>query len=77
VAIIILGQVLPGVRVDGMTTAVWGAVLLTLLNSLFADLVSVSDDDSYYSVLVRRLWHATSDAPGIRIRVCWWSRSTA
>jgi Type I phosphodiesterase / nucleotide pyrophosphatase./Membrane protein of unknown function. len=55
VAIIILGQVLPGVRVDGMTTAVWGAVLLTLLNSLFAELVAVSDDDSYYSVLVRRL----------------------
>ena len=55
VAIIIIGQVLPGVRVDGITTAVWGAVLLTLLNSLFAEVVSVSDDDSYYSVLVRRL----------------------
>jgi len=55
VAIIILGQVLPGVRVDGIATAIWGAVLLTLLNSLFADVVSVSDDDSYYSVLVRRL----------------------
>ena len=55
VAIIILGRVLPGVRVDGIATAVWGAVLLTLLNSLFAELVAVSDDDSYYSVLVRRL----------------------
>ncbi len=55
VAIIIIGQVLPGVRVDGMGTAVWGAVLLTLLNSLFADIVSVSDDNSCYSVLVRRL----------------------
>jgi hypothetical protein len=30
-------------------------VLLTALNSLFAELVAVSDDDSYYSVLVRRL----------------------
>ncbi len=28
---------------------------LTVLNSLFAELVAVSDDDSYYSVLVRRL----------------------
>ena len=55
VAIIIIGQVLPGVRVDGIATAVWGAVLLTLLNSLFAEVVSVSDDNSYYSVLVRRL----------------------
>ena len=40
---------------DGATTAVWGAVLLTILNSLLAELVAVSDDDSYYSALVRRL----------------------
>ena len=53
--IVFLGRVMPGVRVDGTSTAVWGAVLLTTLNSLFAELVSVSDDDSYYSVLVRRL----------------------
>jgi hypothetical protein len=30
-------------------------VLLTMLNSLFAELVAVSDDDSYYGALVRRL----------------------
>jgi uncharacterized membrane protein YvlD (DUF360 family) len=53
--IVFLGRVMPGVRVDGTSTAVWGAVLLTTLNSLFAEVVSVSDDDSYYSVLVRRL----------------------
>jgi len=29
-------------------------VLLTILNSLLAELVAVSDDDSYYSALVRR-----------------------
>ena len=54
-AIILLGQVLPGVHVGDTVAAVWGAVLLTTLNSLFAELVAVSDDDSYYSVLVRRL----------------------
>jgi uncharacterized membrane protein YvlD (DUF360 family) len=54
-AIVVVGRVVPGVKVDGATTAVWGAVLLTLLNSLFAELVAVSDDDSYYGVLVRRL----------------------
>src|SRR5450756_1313192 len=54
-AIILLGQVLPGVHVGDTVAAVWGAVLLTMLNSLFAELVAVSDDDSYYSVLVRRL----------------------
>jgi uncharacterized membrane protein YvlD (DUF360 family) len=54
-AIVGLGRVLPGIHVGDTAAAVWGAVLLTLLNSLFAELVAVSDDDSYYSVLVRRL----------------------
>jgi len=54
-AIVVLGQVLPGVHVGDTAAAVWGAVLLAVLNSLFAELVAVSDDDSYYSVLVRRL----------------------
>ena len=53
--VLALGRVVPGVRVDGDATALWGAVLLTILNSLLAELVAVSDDDSYYSVLVRRL----------------------
>jgi uncharacterized membrane protein YvlD (DUF360 family) len=55
VAIVALGRLMPGIRVADTATAVWGAVLLTALNSLFAELVAVSDDDSYYSVLVRRL----------------------
>ena len=54
-AILAVGRVVPGVSVDGDTTAFWAAVLLTMLNSLFAELVAVSDDDSYYGVLVRRL----------------------
>ena len=54
-AVIALGRVVPGVGVDGTATAVWGAVLLTMLNSFFAEVVAVSDDDSYYGVLVRRL----------------------
>jgi uncharacterized membrane protein YvlD (DUF360 family) len=54
-AIIAAGRVVPGVGVDGAATAVWGAVLLTVLTSLFAELVAVSDDDSYYGALVRRL----------------------
>jgi len=54
-AIIALGRVLPGIHVGDTAAAVWGAIFLTVLNSLFAELVAVSDDDSYYSVLVRRL----------------------
>jgi uncharacterized membrane protein YvlD (DUF360 family) len=54
-AIIAAGRVVPGVGVDGDVTAIWAAVLLTMLNSFLAELVAVSDDDSYYGVLVRRL----------------------
>ncbi|MFI5259287.1 MAG: alkaline phosphatase family protein [Candidatus Limnocylindrales bacterium] len=54
-AIVFLGRVMPGIHVGDTAAAVWGALLLTFLNSLFAELVAVSDDDSYYSVLVRRL----------------------
>ena len=54
-AVVAVGRLVPGVSVDGAATAVWGAVLLTILNTLFAELVAVSDDDSYYGVLVRRL----------------------
>jgi uncharacterized membrane protein YvlD (DUF360 family) len=54
-AILAVGRVVPGVGVDGDSTAFWAAILLTLLNSLFAELVAVSDDNSYYGVFVRRL----------------------
>jgi uncharacterized membrane protein YvlD (DUF360 family) len=54
-AIVALGRLLPGIHVGDTAAAVWGAIFLTVVNSLFAELVAVSDDDSYYSVLVRRL----------------------
>jgi uncharacterized membrane protein YvlD (DUF360 family) len=71
-AIIVLRSVLPGVHVEGTATEVWAALLLTVLNSLFAELVAVSDDDSYYGVLVRRLvardfGHAREPEPGLLV----------
>jgi hypothetical protein len=71
-AIVGLGRVLPGIHVGDTAAAVWGAVLLTVLNSLFAELVAVSDDDSYYSVLVRRLVarefrHPKEPIPGLLV----------
>jgi uncharacterized membrane protein YvlD (DUF360 family) len=71
-AIVGLGRILPGIHVGDTAAAVWGAVLLTLLNSLFAELVAVSDDDSYYSVLVRRLVarefrHPKEPIPGLLV----------
>ena len=71
-AIVVLGRVVPGLGVDGPSTAIWAAVLLTGLNSLLAELVAVSDDDSYYGVLVRRLvardFRSPADAsPGLLV----------
>jgi uncharacterized membrane protein YvlD (DUF360 family) len=71
-AIVLLGRVMPGIHVGDTAAAVWGALLLTLLNSLFAELVAVSDDDSYYSVLVRRLVarefrHPRDPIPGLLV----------
>ncbi len=71
-AIVFLGRAMPGIHVGNTAAAVWGALLLTLLNSLFAELVAVSDDDSYYSVLVRRLVarefrHPTNPVPGLLV----------
>jgi uncharacterized membrane protein YvlD (DUF360 family) len=71
-AIVVLGRVVPGLGVDGPSTAIWAAVLLTVLNSLLAELVAVSDDDSYYGVLVRRLvardFRSAADAtPGLLV----------
>ena len=54
-AVVVLGRFVPGVDVDGTTMAVWTTVWLTALNGLLAEVVAVSDDDSYYSILVRRL----------------------
>ena len=53
--ILVLGRVVPGFHVDGASTAIWTTVWLTALNGLLSELVAVSDDDSYYSILVRRL----------------------
>ncbi len=54
-AIVVLGRYVPGVDVDGTAMAVWATVWLTALNGILAEVVAVSDDDSYYSILVRRL----------------------
>jgi len=54
-ALLVLGRLVPGVHVEGFPTAVLGAALLTVLNGFLSELVAVSDDDSFYSALVRRL----------------------
>lgn len=71
-AIIVLGRVVPGIHVDGPNTALWATVWLTALNGVLSEAVAVSDDDSYYSILVRRLVarrgrHAESAGRGLLV----------
>ena len=54
-AILALGRFVPGIQVDGSGTAIWATLWLTALNGILAEVVAASDDDSYYSILVRRL----------------------
>jgi len=53
--LVALGHALPGVHVDGLAAAVGSSVLLTVLDSLLAEAVAVSDDESYCGMLVRQL----------------------
>jgi uncharacterized membrane protein YvlD (DUF360 family) len=57
-------QVVPGVKVNSLGAAVWDAVFLTVLNSLFAEILRASDDDSYHGAQVRRLAAREFGKPG-------------
>ena len=52
---IAIGALVPGIAVDGPTTAVLAGVILASLIGLFSEIVRASDDDSYHGTQVRRL----------------------
>ena len=54
-AILILGRLVPGFHDNGSNTALLATIWMTGINGLLSEVVAVSDDDSYYSILVRRL----------------------
>ncbi len=50
-----MGQLVPGVRVGSLPAAIWDAAGLVILNSLLAEILRTSDDDSHFGAQVRRL----------------------
>ena len=68
--VLFIGQVVPGVRVGSLEAAVWDAMMLTILNALFAEILRASDDDSYHGTQVRRLAAREFGKPGPPSRVC-------
>ena len=72
VLIVVVGRVVPGIHVTNLTSAVWGAVVISLAVAVFADALGVSDDHSYYGSLVRQLvarnrHRPSSDVPGLLV----------
>ncbi len=53
--VLAIGRVVPGVGVGSVEAAIWDALMLTILNALFAEILRASDDDSYHGAQVRRL----------------------
>ena len=53
--VLAIGRFVPGVEVNGLGAAVFDAVILSVLNAVFAEIFRASDDDSYHGTQVRRL----------------------
>jgi uncharacterized membrane protein YvlD (DUF360 family) len=53
--ILVLVPLVPGVRIGGIGSAALAAAVFAVANSLITWLISFDSDDSYYSMLVRRL----------------------
>ncbi len=62
--VVLIGQVVPGVQVGSLDAAVRDAIMLTILNALFAEILRASDDDSYHGTQVRRLAAREFGRPG-------------
>ena len=68
--VLVIGRVVPGVGVGSLEAAIVDAVMLTILNAIFAEILRASDDDSYHGTQVRRLaarefGKPTSPRPGL------------
>jgi uncharacterized membrane protein YvlD (DUF360 family) len=61
--VLLVGQVVPGVGVGSLQAAIVDAVMLTILNAIFAEILRASDDDSYHGTQVRRLAGGTFGTP--------------
>jgi len=61
-AIFALGPLVPGIAVDGVTAAFVGSWVYAVVNTILTAVFSISEDDSHFGGLVRRLRMGRSDA---------------
>jgi len=57
-----LGPIVPGVEVDGIMAAFWGSWVFAIANTILTAIFSISEDDSHFGALVRRLRMQRDDA---------------
>ena len=61
--VIAVGSIVPGVGINGLEAAVRDALMLTILNALFSEILRAADDDSYHGTQVRSLAGAAFGTP--------------
>ena len=61
-AILVLEPLVPGVKVESITAAFIGSLVFALVNTLLTALFSISEDDSHFGALVRRLRMQRADS---------------
>jgi uncharacterized membrane protein YvlD (DUF360 family) len=57
-----LGPIVPGVEIDGFTAAFIGSWVFAVANTILTAVFSISEDDSHFGALVRRLRMQRDDA---------------
>jgi uncharacterized membrane protein YvlD (DUF360 family) len=62
VSIIAVGPLVPGFRLNGLGDAIVAAAVFAVISSILSWFLSLDTDDSYYSMLVRRLLARRPDA---------------
>jgi uncharacterized membrane protein YvlD (DUF360 family) len=70
-AFLVVAQLVPGVRVDGVWTALVGSFLYAIINTVLTSILGVDQGDTYYGTLVRALLLKAAarrtDRPGVVI----------
>ena len=61
-AILVLEPLVPGVKVESISAAFAGSLVFALVNTLLTAVFSISEDDSHFGALVRRLRMQRSDS---------------
>jgi uncharacterized membrane protein YvlD (DUF360 family) len=58
--IVLAARIVPGLSIDGWTTALWTTLWLAAMNTLFSGILALDDEDSYYQNVVEYIAKRTT-----------------